>query len=382
MLTTICCRSFALIAVCGVVLLADQKTDSGGLFPVQTVWTLALNNQLTMPPAYDSTSVFFSIAPDQIVAYDLISGTQKWIVSAQPLFEPAIGEGLVLFAEPDGLTALRADDGSVAWRLPRAEKPAQRPVWDNGWLIVAAAGGTIHAYRASDGYLVWSRELASRAHAAAALAADRVYVPTDDGRVVALAVETGSVEWERKLGGAPQEILALEDRIFVGASDNFFYSLIARDGRVDWRWRTGGDTVGAAVADERRVYFVALDNVLRAMHRTSGAQIWMRPLPLRPIAGVVLAGRALVVAGQLGLRGYNAGDGAAAGEIQATPEVAAPPHGFTSAETKLPSLLYLTKDLAKGATATLVQRSLEPPSAPIAPLPNAVMPEPRVPSDR
>ena len=84
----------------------------------------------------------------------------------------------------------------------------------------------------------------------------------------------------------------------------------------------------------------------------------------------------------VGSRSVCHGDGTAAGEIQATPEVAAPPYGFTSAETKLPSLLYLTKDLAKGATATLVQRSLEPPSAPIAPLPNAVMPGPRVLSDR
>ena len=374
MLTTRCCRSFALIAACGVVLLADQKPDSGGLFPVQTAWTLALNNQLTLPPAFDATSSFFSIAADRIVAYDLSSGTQKWIVSAQPQFEPAAGEGLVMFAEPDGLTALRGREGSVAWRLPLAEKPAQRPVWDNGWLIVAAASGTVHAYRASDGSQVWSRELGSPAHAAPALAADRVYVPTADGRIVALAVETGSVEWARKLGGAPHEILALEDRIFVGGSDNFFYSLIAKDGRIDWRWRTGGDAVGTPVADDRRVYFVALDNVLRAMHRTSGAQVWMRPLLMRPIGGAVMAGRALVVAGLSGLRGYNMSDGAPAGEIQATPEVATAPYGFMDAETKRPSLLYVTRDLSKGATATLVQRSLEPPSAPIAPLPNPVKP--------
>ena len=37
---------------------------------------------------------------------------------------------------------------------------------------------------------------------------------------------------------------------------------MATDGRVDWRWRTGGDVIGKPVADERYVYFVALDNVL------------------------------------------------------------------------------------------------------------------------
>jgi outer membrane protein assembly factor BamB len=244
---------------------------------------------------------------------------------------------------------------------------------------VVADQGTVNAYRASDGYLVWSHDVGSRAHAPPSLAADRVYVPTDDGRIVALAVETGSPEWERKLGGAPHEILALDDRLFAGAADNFFYCVIARDGRIDWKWRTGGDSIGAPVADERRVYFVALDNVLRAMSRISGNQAWMRPLPLRPIAGAVKAGRTLVVTGQAPaptLRGYNMSDGSAAGEIQATPEVAVPPHAFIDDETMLPMLMYLTRDLTKGATATLVKRSLEPPVSPIAPLPNVIMPGP------
>jgi hypothetical protein len=115
------------------------------------------------------------------------------------------------------------------------------------------------------------------------------------------------------------------------------------------------------------------------MNRTSGSQQWMRPLPLRPIAGVVKAGRTLVVSGQgPALRGYNMNDGSGAGEIQAAPEVAAAPYAFTDPDTQLPALLYVTRDLAKGAAATLVKRSLEPPTGPIAPLANPIMPGPAV----
>ena len=92
-----------------------------------------------------------------------------------------------------------------------------------------------------------------------------------------------------------------------------------------------------------------------------------------------MAGRTVVVAGEApapALRGYNTSDGAAAGEIPVTGEVAAPPYAFVNAATRLPSLLYVTKDLAKGATATLVTRSLDPPTGQIAPLPNAIMPPP------
>ena len=374
-----------IIAVCWAgILAADSKSDApDALFPVRSVWTLALNNPLTVPPAYDATHAFFSIASDRIVAYDRKTGTQKWIVSAQPQFEPSTGDGLLIFAEPDGLTALDGETGSLAWKLPLADQPAQRPVWDNGWLVVATMDGSVHAFRASDGHHIWSHEIGSPAHAPPALAADRVYVATTSGRVVALRVETGAPEWERRLGGTPNDILALDDRLFVGATDNFFYCLMAIDGRVDWRWRTGGDTVGMPIADEHRVYFVALDNILRALNQISGNQHWMRPLPFRPSSGPVKAGRTLVVAGQAPtLRGYNVADGTAAGEIQAPPEPAAPPHVFVDSETKLPLLLYLTRELDKGATATLITRNLEPTSTPIAPLPNVIAVTPATASEK
>jgi outer membrane protein assembly factor BamB len=340
---------------------------------VRTVWTLKLNNQLAMPPAFDATHAFFSIAADRIVAYELKTGEQTWSVSAQPLFEPVPADGFLILVEPERLTALGAADGAKAWQVPLAEKLAQRPVWDHGWLIVATSAGTIHAFRAADGRLVWSRDLGSAAHALPVLAADRVYVPTADGRIITLLLETGAPVWEHRLGGAPTEVLALEERVYAGATDSYFYCLIAKDGRVDWRWRTGGEAVGVPVADANRVYFVATDNVLRALDLISGRQHWIRPLPFRPTSGPVKAGRTLVVTGQAPvLRGYNIVDGTAAGEIPAAPDVAAPPAVALDAAAPGPSLVYATRDLASGATAVLITRSFEPVDSPVAPLPNAI----------
>ena len=354
---------------------SKQKTDRTppALTPVRTVWSLALKNQLAASPAYDKTLAFFPIAGDRVAAYDLASGTQLWIASARPQQDPVAGDGLLFLVEPDALTALRISDGSIGWQLPLADTLAVHPVWDNGWLVAATQAGSILAFRAPDGRLIWSRDLGSPAHAAPALAADRVYVPTSDNRIAALRVDTGAPIWERRLGGPPDEILALEDRLYVGSKDNYFYSLMTKDGRVDWRWRTGGDVIGLPLADEHRVYFVALDNVLRALDRVSGGQQWMRPLPLRPTTGPVRAGSTIVVTGLApALRGFNAADGAEAKEIAAAPEVAAPPYVFDNPTTGLPQLLHLTRDLATGATATLVTRSFEPETAPVAPLPNLV----------
>jgi len=389
---------------------AKVDRTAPALTPVETVWGLALNNSLTRPPAYDGRLTFIPIEGDRLVAYDLLTGTQKWMVTARPELAPAAGNGLVFIREAGKLRALHASDGSNAWERPLSDTLAVQPVWDNGWLVVALVSGEVRALRATDGEVIWNRDLKSPAHAAPALAADRVYVPTTDGRIVALRVESGEPVWETRLGGAPNEILALEERLYVGSQDNWFYCMMASDGRVDWRWRTGGDVIGKPVADERYVYFVALDNVLRAMNLVTGGQQWMRPLPIRPAWGAVKAGSTILVAGQAAaIRAYNIKDGVAAGTVtgvatapedaaaaatetapkkaQTFPplppdaEVAAAPHALENPLTHAPMLVMLFKDIVRGASLTLTGHSLEPPLAPaIAALPNLVQIAPVTPT--
>ena len=346
------------------------------LTPIETIWTLPLNNTLAQPPAYDGVHAFFAIDGDRLAAYDLISGKQEWLVDGTPLMQPAAGDGLLFLVEPGVLKELHAADGSLAWWIPFEETLAARPVWDNGWLIVATARGDVRAFRATDGQPIWTRDLTSPAHAAPALAADRVYIPTTDHRIVALRVETGEIVWERRLGGAVNEILALEDRLFAGALDNFFYCVMAKDGRVDWRQRTG-EVVGTPIADEHSVYFVSFDNVLRAMSKVSGGQLWIRPLPMRPAWGAAKAGATIVVAGQnVPMRAFNVKDGVAAGTLTGPSpdaEVAAAPHVLEHPVSHLPVVLLSFREIAKGASATLVVRSIEPALVPaVSALPNLV----------
>ena len=139
---------------------------------------------------------------------------------------------------------------------------------------------------------------------------------------------------------------------------------MARDGRVDWRWRTGGDIVGVATSPtSNNVYFVALDNVLRALNLKSGGQQWMRPLPFRPVWAPVQVAGTIVVAGQSpSLRAYKISDGTSAGDVSAAAEIAAAAHVVENTFTGLPTVLIVTHDIKAGAAALLITRTIEPAS--------------------
>jgi outer membrane protein assembly factor BamB len=346
-----------------------------GLFPIRKLWTLTLNSALVAPPALSGTRGYFPIDGNRVAAYDLVQGSLRWIATVATVSRPAVGDDLVFIAQPDRLTALGDAVGDVAWEIPFEHPLAVPLLWDTGWLVAASAAGTVFALRASDGEIIWRRDVGSKAHAQPAFAASQLYVPLEDGRIVALRVEDGAPVWERRLGGSPSEVLALDERLYVGATDNYLYCLRTATGRVDWRWRTGADVVGRPAVDERRVYFVSLDNVLRALDRNSGAQRWQQALPLRPIWGPTPVADTLIVSGLPATTpAYSMRDGSPAGEVVLTGELASAPHVFTSGG--LPVMAVVTNDVSMGAVVTAIGRTLEPPIRPLAPLPNPVQPPP------
>lgn len=344
------------------------------LFPVRTSWSASLDADLAASPVYDESIGFFLLVNDQLVAYNLNNGSVQWTANVRSSSPLAVGDGLVFVKEDVGLAAFRARDGGIAWRTPLPEMLASPLVWDNGWLIVTTQSSEAMAFRASDGQKLWQRVLGSPAVVAPSLAADRVYFPLSDHRVVALQVEGGMPAWERILSGSPTTLLALDERVYAGTEDNFFYCLVAGDGRVDWRWRTGGDVVGRPAVDARRVYFVALDNVLRSIDRNSGVQHWKRNLPLRPVRGPLVAGDVILVSG-IGsvLPTFDAANGRPSGAINATGDVIAAPHVFDA--SGLPAVLVVTRDVATaGVSLTVVVRQIEPVLGPVTPLPDPVIP--------
>ncbi len=286
------------------------------LVPVEPVWTLALNARAAADPAFDNSRAYFALEGDRIVAYDIWSGDQAWLISAPARSALTAGDGLLFFAGANAFVARRADDGSPAWSVPMTETIIGRAAWAADTLVVGTQSGAIIAARAIDGQILWRRDLSSPVHATPAIANGHVYVSTTDGRIVALDGQTGTPIWERTIGGSPNEILVLGDRLFAGSTDRVIYCLMTKDGRVDWHWQTGGNVIGVPAADEGHVYFVSLDNVLRAMHPVTGAQLWFRPLPFRPAWGPARAGATVVVAGQTsGVRAFAVKDGVASGNI-------------------------------------------------------------------
>jgi outer membrane protein assembly factor BamB len=366
------CGVFAALAVAAG---AHAQPRPASLFPAETRWTLALNSALAAPPRFDGTLAYFPLQGDRLAAYDLTRGTLLWLAPVAIKTRPAVGDGLVFVDAGTRVVALRQQDGAEIWSHVLGEPLTASLTWDNGWLIAATETGRVRAHRATDGGVIWERSLDAAASAAPALAADRVYLSLQNQTVTALHVASGEVVWQRRLGGIPQEILALDDRLYVGVAGKIFYSLTANSGMVDWKWELGGDTAGLPALDASRIYLVSRDNVLRAMDRRTGALRWDQAVPLRPVAGPLPVGDMLLVSGVgTSVRAYAMSDGDPENEITAAGDLVAPP--YVIEDQYRPTLILVTGSLDAGAEVHAISRRIEPAPVPIKPLPDPVEIEP------
>jgi outer membrane protein assembly factor BamB len=259
------------------------------------------------------------LATGGLIAVGVDNATVAWKADVSTTVRPAVADGHVYVVGADGVHALDVASGQAVWRVPLQGAVSAPLAARSGWVIAALATGEVLALRGADGTEVWRQQLAAPVVAPPAIDGDRLYLPGADGTVRALDVASGTAAWTQALAGSIVTIAPLGGRVYVGSTDNYFYCLDDKQGRVRWRWRAGSDPVGAAIADEERVYFTSMDTVIRALDRGHGAQRWRQPLPWRPRTGPLRVGNTLVAAGiAVDLRGFAMDTGKQVGEYALT----------------------------------------------------------------
>ena len=332
---------------------AAQVTSSEiippSIFPVGHNWHTTLPTTPNGDPAADETYLYVPLRNDQLAAVSLLDGIIQWVIEQPVDFRPTPAGQTVFVVDDKKVRALSAATGAEQWHIDLPVRASAQVLSYSKSLIVGLVDGVISSYESTAGRPIWSQQLSagvlpSRIHR------NRLYVPQANGNISALELTTGTVLWEQQLGGVPASITADYDQLYLGNTDNFLYAIDQDDGRIRWRWRTGGDVIGAPVVDSESIYFVSLDNQLRALARKTGVQLWKQNLPARPMGGLERFGDVLMFSGRrLPLYLIYADTGESAGEFSTTlPLPSLQPSKAGAPATKKPDENVPTIEQAEG----------------------------------
>ena len=348
------------------VLIAILQAAVATVAPLDARWSIPFETPPAAAAGFDATTAYVPLKGGQLVAVDLDTGVVRWRLDVATPFTPATGDGLVFTTAEASIEARDALTGATRWRTPLPGGAAVPLYWDTGWLLASTPNGDLAAFRASDGSLLWRQALGAPLAAAPAPALDRVFLPLADNRLVAVLLTSGDTVWSRTLTSRITGLLALEDQLVFGTTGHDVVSVNVANGRERWTWHVGGDVSGLPSADEKRIYFAARDNVLRAVDRKSGNLRWSASLPSRPSAGPLpLPNTVFMPLVSSAIAGFDLETGKPTVTVQAAGEIGLQPYFRRDARATAVRLVTVSRD---GQLQGFAQR-FEPVPGPLDVLP-------------
>ncbi len=184
----------------------------------------------------------------------------EWYRPIEPFIHPKMQviatNGLLYISTANGLYALRASNGDVAWvyptKLPLGNSPTIANVGGKSIAFVGGFDRKIHAIEANP---------------------NENSLPIDSGTGFRI---NDKIAWTSEEVGAGFETnpLVINDTVFAGNRDGYFYAYDAVTGNEKWKFKTDGPIRQSAAYRDGTLYFASNDSYAYALRADNGGLVW------------------------------------------------------------------------------------------------------------
>jgi len=290
--------------------------------PVKKIWNVNVGGgkhqmllRLGLGPAVDDGVVYAASYKGEIIAVKLNTGRRVWRKRLRlPLSAgPGAGFGMVVVGSSMGdIVALDAATGRELWRTRVNSELLSAPAISKKMVVLRSVDGHLRGLDAENGKEAWSVEqpvprLSLRGIATPVIAKEAVVSGFDNGKIVAVNLDTGDTLWDATLA-APHGRTELErlddidcavdvvgDNVYATGYHGRTAQLSLDSGQIWWAHDMSSDH-GLAV-DAENVYVSQADGVVVALRGRDGSVVWRNDkMKWRGLSAPVLTRTAVVVA--------------------------------------------------------------------------------------
>ncbi len=243
------------------------------------------------PPA-ELVTFSVSFKPQRLWSRDISDSDNRRRLA----FRPWLGDAAIFVAEPGGrVSALKRDNGILIWQRELGLSLSAGVGGDNDKVYVASEDGELIALSAADGSEAWRAQLSTEVLAPPASAFDVVVARSVDGRISALDAENGIELWSinRKVpsltlrGNSPPQMVT--GGVLLGLDSGRLLALALDSGRVAWEARLGiaegrseierlNDADAAVATDRQYIYAANYQGVVARVDPRNGELLWRREI--------------------------------------------------------------------------------------------------------
>lgn len=279
---------------------------------VKRLWSAKLGEEseflrVALSPAGDGNRIYAASHDGVVSAFDPNNGKRAWRTKLGTMLSagPGVGEGRVVVLAKDGYAiSLDAATGNEQWRVDIDGESLARPIVSGESVVLQTIDNRLHALSIYDGRQLWTLEqstpsLTVRGSANPVLIGTTVIGGFDNGRLIASNLLTGDVVWESllsppsgrsdldRLSDVDGSIAVVGQDIYATGYQGRLAAVASESGQVLWN-RDISSYEGVS-ADWNSVYTVQEDGEIVALSRRDGAEVWrnsdlLRREPTLPVA--------------------------------------------------------------------------------------------------
>jgi len=243
-------------------------------------------------PVYNAGKVYIADRKGEIYVVAADSGRVENRIESKLRISagPEVSGGLILVGTVDGeVFAFSSDDGEVRWRAPVSSEVLSKPILHDGVVVVRCIDGRIFGFDAITGVRRWLYDrnvplLTLRGNSPPLARGGVIYVGYDGGEVIALRAGDGTLIWEQPVStregktdlerladiDGPMAIVASD--LYVTSSKGRLAALSLQSGRIQWVKDTGS-AKGLAVA-RTRLALADSSSQVWLVDRINSATLW------------------------------------------------------------------------------------------------------------
>jgi outer membrane protein assembly factor BamB len=250
----------------------------------------------------------------EVIALNADTGRKLWSVKTNlPLSAgPGVGEGLVVVGSTDGnVIALDAQTGNERWRHRMSGEVLATPLVAKSAVIVRTVDGRLVALESGDAKQRWSFDqtvprLSLRGTAPPVATQDAIIAGFDNGRVVAVDITNGDVQWDTAVASAAgrtelERLVDIDAPVRVIGDDVFVagfqgrIAMLARESGQIW-WARDFSSYRGFNVEGATIFASNSEGVVVAMRKSDGNVTWEQAaLRQRALTAPTIDGNAIIV---------------------------------------------------------------------------------------
>jgi len=299
-----------------------KLTDIVTSVSVKRVWSVKIGKEaeflrVALRPFGDGNRLYAASRDGNVVALQPKTGKEVWRTGLEIELSagPGVGSGLVVVAAANGfMIALDADSGTEKWRADVSGEVLAVPIIKDNFVIVQTIDNRLLTLSVFDGTQRWVVEqttprLTMRGSATPVFVGSLVIAGFDNGRLIAVNLDGGDIEWEamlsppsgrsdlERLSDIDGAISVVERDVYASGYQGALAALASESGQLLWS-REISSFEGVS-ADWNNLYTVDQEGAVVALTRRTGNEAWRQSSLLRREPTLPVPFQTMVVVGDL-----------------------------------------------------------------------------------